>query len=354
MEREEQLLAEIKKTITLPLHILAVCSGYKVTIQKNHLEELLPQQVHIHYGPGCPACLASPAFIDKLLEYGKRSNVIIATYNDLLGIPGTISTLEKARTSGADIRVVSAIWDVLLLAKKNRRKRVVFPAFGFESAASSTAAAILQAKVAGIFNFQVLCDHKRMPACMETILQNKEIPVQGLITSGRVAASMGSDYFLSFCEKYGIPQVISGYRPENLLEAILALARQITHQTKKMENLFLEAVSAKGNIKSHQLLEEVFEKEDTFCNGFGIVKNGGFRIKDEYRMFDAEKVFLDIKTPDTALAEGCLCGEIMRGTKTPPDCSHFGKDCNPIQALGACMHSEEGPCRVEFLFGRNF
>ncbi len=350
-EERQKLIAEIEKTVTSPVHIMAVCSGYKVIIQKYHPDRLLPKQIHIHYGPGCPVCLASPAFIDKLLEYSKRGNVIIATYADLLGIPGSVSTLEKARTDGADIRVIHSIMDTLMLAKKSRRKRIIFPAVGFESAASSTAAAILQAKVAGIFNFHVLCDHKRMLPGMEAVLQRDEVPVDGFISSGRVAASMGTDYFRIISEKYHKPQVISGYEPEDVLEAILHLVKQINNKTVMPENLFPSAVTGEGNPKSHQLLEEVFETDDVEWTGFGKIKSSGFKIKKAYRIHNAEKIFFDVKTPEPVLPEGCLCGEIMRGIKSPQDCSHFAKTCNPIDTGSACMYSEEGPCRVDFLFG---
>jgi hydrogenase expression/formation protein HypD len=166
-----------------------------------------------------------------------------------------------------------------------------------------------------------------------------------------VAASMGSDYFNLLSKKYHIPQAISGYGPDNLLEAVLALSKQINLKTAKTENLFPQAVSEQGNPKSHQLLEEVFEKADRFCNGYGEVKDAGFNIKNEYRMFDAEKVFLDVEIPQPKAAEGCLCGAIMHGGKTPADCPWFGKSCNPVNALGACMHSEEGPCRTAYLYG---
>ena len=351
MQDTEALLEEIKDMADRPVHLLAVCSGHRATAAKHHLEKLLPEEVHLHFGPGCPACLISPAFVDKLLAYSQRGNVVIATFNDLLGIPGSRSTLEKARTAGADIRVVSNIWDMLLLAKKNRRKRIVFPALGFESAAASTAAAILQAKVAGIFNFQVLTDHRRMAVCLEMALQHASFPVNGVIASGRVAASMGWDYFRPLSNKFHIPLVVSGYEPENLLEAVRALLQQMKRNSRETENLFPEAVSREGNPKSHQLLEEVFEPAEAYCNGFGTVKRAAFRIKNEYRMFDAEKVFLDVTLPEPAFAEGCLCGEIMRGEKSPAACPHFGKSCNPVNALGACMHSEEGPCRLAFLYG---
>ncbi len=351
-EKRRQLLAEIEEAVIMPVHIMAVCSGYKVTIKKYQLDKLLPKHVHIHYGPGCPACLASPSFIDKLVGYSKRSNVIIATYSDLVGIPGSKTTLEKARISGADIRVVANIWDVLLLAKKNRRKRIVFPAAGFESAASSTAAAILQAKVAGLFNFHVLNGHKHIVPGMEAVLQRNEVPVDGFIGSGRIAASMGADHFKMFSEKHRMPLVISGYEPENILKAILHLVRQINHKTVSLENLFPEAVSKEGNSKSHELLEEVFKAADSEWTGFGTVHEGGFKIKDTYRMFDAEKIFFDVETPEPALPEGCLCGEIMRGVKAPQECPHFAKACTPVDAVGVCMYSEEGPCRVDFLFGR--
>ena len=351
MRDKETLLKEIKDTIDRPVHLLAVCSGHRATAAKHHLEKLLPEEVHLHFGPGCPACLISPAFVDKLLAYSRRGNVVITPFNDLLGISGSRSSLEKARTAGADIRVTASIWDMLLLAKKNRRKRIVFPALGFESAASSTAAAILQAKVAGIFNFQVLTGHRRMTACLETALQHAPFPTDGVIASGRVAASMGWDYFRPLSKKFEIPLVVSGYEPENLLEAVLALLQQIKQNSRKTENLFPEAVSQAGNPKSHQLLEEVFKPAEAFCNGFGTVKGAAFRIKNEYRMFDAEKVFLDVALPEPAFAEGCLCAEMMRGEKLPAACPHFGKNCNPVNALGACMHSEEGPCRLAFLYG---
>jgi len=351
-EKRQQLLTETEKAVTTPVHIMAVCSGYQATIQKHHLYRLLPKRIHIHYGPGSPACLISPSFIDKLLAYGRRNNVIIATYTDLLGIPGSESTLERARTDGVDIRVIHSIMDALTLAKKSRRKRVVFPAVGFESAAASTAAAILQAKVAGIFNFHVLCDHKRMLSGMEAVLQRNEIPVDGFISSGRVAASMGTDYFGVISEKYHKPQAISGYEPEDILEAVLHLVKQTNNKTAIPENLFPSAVTAEGNLQSHLLLEEVFETNDTEWTGFGEIKGSGFKIKRAYRMHNAEEIFFDVKTSEPVLPEGCLCGEIMRGVKVPQECPHFAKVCTPVDAVGACMYSEEGPCRMDFLFGR--
>lgn len=351
-EKSQQLLAEIEKAVTTPVHIMAVCSGYQATIKKHHLDKLLPKHVHIYYGPGCPACLTSPSFIDKLLAYGNRANVIIAVYTDLVGIQGSKSTLEKARTNGTDIRVIHSIMDALMLAKKNRRKRIIFPAVGFESAASSTAAAILQAKVAGIFNFHVLCDHKRMLRGMEAVLQRNEIPVDGFISSGRVAASMGMDYFGIISKKHHKPQAISSYEPEDVLEAVLHLVKQTNNKTALPENLFPSAVTAEGNLQSHQLLEEVFETDDAEWTGFGKIKGSGFKIKRAYRMHNAEEIFFDVKTPEPVLPEGCLCGEIMRGVKMPADCPHFAKNCTPINAVGACMYSEEGPCRIAFLHGR--
>ncbi len=349
-EKQRALLTGIEKGLHDPIHILAACSGYKVSVQKHHLQRLLPPLAHIHYGPGCSACLVLPTFVDKLLAYAKRSNVIVATYADLLGIPGSVSTLEKARTAGADIRVINSVWDALLLAKKNRRKRIVFPATGFESAASATAAGILQAKVAGIFNVQVLSGHKRILAGMEALLQRDNIAVDGIMSSGRVAASMGADYFRVVTEKYHKPQVISGYEPDEILGAILHLVQQRNGKSAVTENLFPAAVTSQGNLKSHELLEEVFEPVETEWAGFGKLEKSGLSIKEAYRMFDAEKVFFDVETSKPVLPEGCLCGEIMRGEKLPSDCPFFCKSCNPVNAVGACMYSQEGPCRVDFLY----
>ncbi len=347
----EKLAEQITKAVDRPMHLLLMCSGFRVTLSKNKLTERLPSRLFLHDGPACPACLLPPEFIDKLAAYSRRNNVIIATYEDLLGIPGTRTTLDKIRTTGADVRVVSSLWDVLLLAKKNRRKRIVFPAPGFESAASSTAAAVLQAKVAGLFNFQVLSGHRRLIACTRAALQNTSTPVDGIIVSGRVAASMGKDYFHPISEKYHLPQVISGYQPEELLNAILALVTQIRNGTCHTENLFPEAVSDTGNPKSHQLIEEVFSPAPSFCNGYGRMHETGFSFNKAYRMFDAEKVFLDTDLPSPAGENTCPCGEIMRGKLLPYECPHFKKTCNPVNASGACMHSEEGPCRTAYLYG---
>ncbi len=347
----EKLAGRLKETVDRPMHLMLMCSGFRVTLLKNKLAGLLPQQLHLHDGPACPACLLPPAFIDKLTAYSRRNNVIVATFQDLLGIPGTETSLEKIRSAGADVRVVSSLWDVLLLAKKNRRKRIVFPAIGFESAASSTAAALLQAKVAGLFNFQVLTGHRRLVTCMKTALENKTFPLHGVVTSGRVAASMGVNYFREVSRKYQLPMVISGYQPEELLHALLALVKQIQNGTHETENLFPEAVSDNGNPKSHQLLEEVFSLQTAFCNGYGMVPEAGFAINRAYRMFDAEKVFFDETLPVPTVQNECPCAEIMKGTLLPEHCPHFKKTCNPVHALGSCMHSEEGPCRVAYLYG---
>ncbi len=191
-----------------------------------------------------------------------------------------------------------------------------------------------------------------MVSGMEAVLQRNEVPVEGFINSGRVAASMGADYFGIISEKYHKPQVVSSYEPEDVLEAILHLVKQTKNKTAMPENLFPSVVTGEGNPQSHQLLEEVFESDDMEWTGFGKIKGSGFKIKRAYRVHNAEEIFFDVKTPEPILPEGCLCGKIMRGVKSPQDCPHFAKTCNPLNALSACMYSEEGSCRVDFLYGR--
>ncbi len=345
------LVNEIKAISTKPVKLMEVCGGHTMAIQKNGIPNLLPETIELISGPGCPVCVTSRSFIDKTIAYSHQDDVIIATYGDLIRVPGSTSTLEKERANGANIQIVYSIMDALMIAKKNRRKKIVFPGIGFETTAPATAAGILQAKVAGLYNFLVYSAHKVMPPAMDAII-DEGVKINGYIGPGHVSTVTGKGIFEKIPEKYGLGVVISGFEPVDLLESILMLVRQIENNKPSVEIQYTRVVKPEGNVKAQQMMEEVFEPGDDWWRGLGVLKNSGLKIKDEYNFHNAELVLEGVKVEPLIEPEGCICGEVLKGIKKPKDCNLFGNICNPLNPVGSCMVSSEGACQAYYLYNR--
>ncbi len=341
---------EIKKISTQPIKIMEVCGGHTMSIQKYGIPYLLPETVELISGPGCPVCVTGRNYIDQAVAYSRLPDVIITTYGDLMRVPGSSSSLEQEKAMGADIRMVYSVLDAMMIAKHNRRKKIVFLGIGFETTAPGSAAAILKAAMAGLRNFYVYSAHKVMPPAMETLI-DEGVKINGYLGPGHVSTITGEKIYYGIPEKFGLGVVISGFEPVDIMQSVLMLVQQIESGQPKVEIQYTRAVKPEGNIKAQQMLEEVFEPRDDWWRGLGVLKNSGLQIRPAYANHDAEKM-IEVEVEETREPKGCICGEILKGLKKPKDCKLFGTVCTPSDPVGACMVSHEGSCAAYFMYNR--
>ena len=340
-------------------HLMEFCGGHTHAISRYGIADLLPPNVRMIHGPGCPVCVLPIGRIDLAIRLALEHNVTLCTYGDTMRVPasGELSLL-RAKARGADIRMVYSAADAVALAAREPGREVVFFAIGFETTTPPTAVAIRQAHALGLENFSVLCNHVLTPAAIMNILESPEVrrlgtvPLDGFVGPAHVSTVIGSRPYEFFAEEYQKPVVIAGFEPLDVMQAILMLVRQINDGRAEVENEFTRAVTREGNLKAQALVCEVFELRRSFeWRGLGEVPYSALRIRADYRGFDAEARFgLDYQSvPDN---KACECGAILRGVKRPQDCRLFGTVCTPESPVGSCMVSSEGACAAHYSFGR--
>jgi hydrogenase expression/formation protein HypD len=353
--RNKDLISKLSEIIYRSVNrdytFMEVCGGHTAAIHRFGIPSLLPDKVKLISGPGCPVCVTGTDYIDKAIVYSKMENVIITTFGDLLKVPGSNSSLEKEKAAGADVRIVLSGLDALEIARKNSEKKVIFLGIGFETTAPGTAVTIIQAEKENFKNFYLLSAHKIMPPAMEAIIKGG-VMLDGFICPGHVATITGSDIYNFIPEKFKLSCVITGFEPADILQSVLMLVRQVNMDAHKVEIQYKRAVSNKGNIIAQRYLSQIFEPCDETWRGFGVITGSGLRLRNEYEKFDAEKIMpLNIKFTEEEVL--CICGDILRGLKTPEDCTLFGKICVPENPSGACMVSNEGACNTWFKYRVN-
>lgn len=350
-EKVEALAGLIRKTATKPIRLMEVCGGHTMSIHRFGIPALLPELVELVSGPGCPVCVTSRGFIDHAVALSRRKDVIITTYGDLIRVPGSTTSLDREKAAGADVRIVYSILDALMIAKQNRSKKIVFLGIGFETTAPASAAGIIKAQMAGLFNFSVLSAHKVMPPAMAALIQ-EGVNINGYIGPGHVSTITGSHIFDFIPEQFQLGVVISGFEPLDLMQSILMLIRQHETGNPSVEIQYSRVVKPEGNLKAQQMLEEVFEPTDDWWRGLGVLKDSGMGIREKYADFDASKLFAPSIEP-TREEKGCICGEVLKGLKKPIECRLFDKVCNPADPVGACMVSNEGACHAWYRYKRD-
>ncbi|HEY49159.1 MAG TPA: hydrogenase formation protein HypD [Dehalococcoidia bacterium] len=346
----EKLLSQIKRRSRSQARIMEFCGGHTVTIFRYGIRQALPANLEMVSGPGCPICVTANADLDKAIALARTPGVIIATFGDMLRVPGSRSSLQEVMAEGADVRMVYSTMDALQIAEETPDKSVVFLGIGFETTAPTIAASILQAGDRGIGNYYVLSMHKLCPPVIRAILDSGEVNLQGLICPGHVCAVIGSDPWESVASKYGIPCVVSGFEPLDVLQSVSMLVDQIESGESRVEIAYRRGVQPGGNRQALKLMEQVFEPCPAQWRGMGEVPDSGLRLREEYRRFDAEHAF-DIAPGPAYEPKGCICGDILRGVKTPAECRLFGKTCTPEHPVGPCMVSSEGSCSAHYLYG---
>ena len=340
-------------------HFMEFCGGHTHAISRYGVSDLLPDNVRMIHGPGCPVCVLPIGRVDMAIRLALECGVILCTYGDTLRVPASDSlSLMKAKARGGDIRMVYSSADALKIAQANPDKQVVFFAIGFETTTPPTAVAIKQARALGLKNFSVLCCHVLTPSAISTILESPEVrqwgtvPLDGFIGPAHVSTIIGSRPYEFFAEEYRKPVVIAGFEPLDVMQAILMLVKQVNDGRAVVENEFSRAVTRDGNVKAQNLVAEVFELRRQFeWRGLNVVPYSGLRIRKEFVDLDAEKRF-PVDYVSVADNKACECGAILRGVKKPQDCKIFGTVCTPENPVGSCMVSSEGACAAHYTYGR--
>ena len=345
-----RLLEKIRRTSSGGLRLMEFCGGHTVSVMKHGLRQLLAPEVALLSGPGCPVCVTANSDLDKALALAKEPGITVATFGDMLKVPGSYSSLQHVRADGGDVRIVYSAQDALSLAAADPERSVVFLGIGFETTAPTIAASILEAEQRGIRNYFVLSWHKLCPPVMRALLESGEVNIDGIILPGHVSAVIGSYPYEFIPQDYGIGGVVAGFEPLDILLAVLMLVTQQNKGTPTIEIAYRRGVRPEGNLKAREMMEKVFETTEAVWRGVGTIAESGLRLRKEYSDFDAEHVF-EIAPPPPREPAGCLCGEILRGVKTPRDCSLFSRICTPENPVGPCMVSSEGSCAAHYLYG---
>jgi hydrogenase expression/formation protein HypD len=339
---------ELKRVSKKEISLMEVCGGHTMAIRRFGLEALLPPTIRLISGPGCPVCVSSQHFIDTAVAYSHFPDTVITTYGDLIRVPGSGTSLEKEKANGYDIRIIYSLLEAIEIAKNNPGKSIIFLGIGFETTAPATAAAIMQAKKNDIANFFVLSAHKIMPPVMKALVE-EGIRINGFIAPGHVSAVTGTAIYDDLSYDYQIGVVVSGFEPADLMQSILMLTHQVESGNPKVEIQYKRAVQRDGNKTAQQLMNEVFEPKDDTWRGLGVIPLSGLKIKENFSAFDAGRYF-KVDVPESSVPKGCICGLILRGLKTPDDCSLFAERCTPADPVGACMVSGEGTCATYFKY----
>ena len=348
-EISQNLVKKIKSISQKEVRLMEVCGTHTVSIFRSGIRSVLPPTISLLSGPGCPVCVTAQAEIDAFIELARIDDMILTTFGDLMRVPGTKSSLQKESAGGRDIRVVYSTFDALEIARKNPAKKVVFLGVGFETTAPTIAAAILSAAQADVKNFSVISAHKLVPPALEALMAAADVKIDGFILPGHVSVIIGLNAYRPFFDRYQIPCVVAGFEPTDILQAISMLVKMLESKSPALDNAYRRAVTAEGNATAQQILTEIFEPADACWRGIGIIPQSGLKIRKRYAAHDAEKLF-NVEVPDAKTPKGCACGEVLIGTKIPPECALYKKACTPMDPVGPCMVSTEGTCAAYYKY----
>ncbi len=346
-ELGKKLLERIRRNSHKHIRLMEFCGGHTVAIFKHGLRQLLPPNIEMLSGPGCPVCVTASADLDKAIALGTLPNVIITSFGDMVRVPGSRSSLQKAKAEGADVRIVYSAQDALNIARENPEQSIIFIGIGFETTAPTIAASILRAEQEKINNYYILSLHKTCPPIMKAILDLGEVKLDGIVCPGHVSAIIGSRPYQFLPDDYGIACAISGFEPVDILLAVDSLVEQIESDQPKVDITYRRGVKEEGNPAALKLMDTVFEVGNADWRGIGIVPESGLQIRPEFEKYDASKNF-NVKVNPAREPKGCICGAVLRGVSTPLECKLFRRTCTPERPVGPCMVSSEGSCATYY------
>jgi hydrogenase expression/formation protein HypD len=345
------LLDDIARTVTRPWALMEVCGGQTHTIIRNGIDQLLPEQVQLIHGPGCPVCVTPLEMIDRALEIASRPDVIFCSFGDMLRVPGSGRDLFRVKSDGGDVRIVYSPLDAVRIAQDNPDKQVVFFGIGFETTAPANAMTVKMARQLGVTNFSLLVSHVLVPPAITALMESPERRVQAFLAAGHVCTVMGMSQYEPLVARYHVPIVVTGFEPLDVLEGIRRALTQLEEGRAELENAYPRAVSAEGNLAAQAVVHEVFETCDRAWRGIGVIPMSGWRLSADYAEFDAEQRF-DVSGITTQESGLCRSGEVLQGLIKPVECAAFGRECTPRAPLGAPMVSSEGACAAYYQFRR--
>ncbi len=352
-ELAKKVLKEIEKTAKHRWHIMEICGGQTHSLVKNGILSVLPENIQMLHGPGCPVCVTPLHLIDKAIYLAEKEGVILCSFGDMLRVPGSEKSLLEAKAKGADVRVLYSPLEAVQIAKQHPDKEVVFFAVGFETTAPANALSIIHAQKLGLKNYSILNSHVLVPPAIRALMEDPEAKIDAFLAAGHVCSIMGYWQYHSLAEKYKIPIVVTGFEPLDLLQGILAAVKQLEKGEYRVENQYARVVREKGNIPAQEIIARVYEEGYQMWRGIGTIPSSGWHLKKEFEMFDADKKF-QINIEKVKENAECIAGDIMKGIKKPYQCPHFGKACTPQNPLGAPMVSSEGACAAYYNFRNMF
>ena len=343
--------AAVRGVTTRPWTIMEICGGQTHTIVKYGIESLLPPEITLVHGPGCPVCVTPLEIIDKAIAIASFPDVIFTSFGDMLRVPGSTKDLLTVKAERGTVRMVYSPLDAVKIAQQNPERSVVFFGVGFETTAPANAMAVWQARRLGLRNFSLLCSHVLVPPAMDALLSSPANRVEGFLAAGHVCTVMGYEEYFPLAERYKVPIVVTGFEPVDILQGIYMTVKQLEERRAEVENQYTRSVRREGNGAARKLLREVFEVTDRKWRGIGEIPRSGYRLRDAYAAYDAEKVF-DVGSITAQESAECIAGVILQGLKKPHECSAFGSRCTPEHPLGAPMVSSEGACAAYYHYGR--
>jgi hydrogenase expression/formation protein HypD len=348
-ELVKQYLQEIHEVTTRPWNIMEICGGQTHGLVKNGLLELLPDQITMIHGPGCPVCVTPLYLIDKAVYLAEEKDVILCSFGDMLRVPGSQKSLLESKAAGADIRILYSPLEAVELAKANPDREVVFFAVGFETTAPANALSVIHAAQGKVPNYSILASHVLVPPAMAAVLEDEEARIQGFLAAGHVCTIMGIGEYYPLVDKYQVPIVVTGFEPVDLLQGILMTVRQLEKGTYQLENQYSRVVKPEGNPNAIKTIEQVFRVADREWRGIGTIPQSGLEVRPEYAAYDANLKF-QVNIPKAEESGECIAGQVLKGIKKPFECPQFGKKCTPSNPLGAPMVSSEGACAAYYHF----
>jgi hydrogenase expression/formation protein HypD len=348
----QSLLRELRKTITQPWVIMEICGGQTHAIMQYGLDELLPEEIEIVHGPGCPVCVTPLELVDKAIAIASQPGVIFTSFGDMLRVPGSDRDLFSVRAAGGDVRVVLSPLDAVRIARENPDRQVVFFAIGFETTAPNNTISVLKAKELDLANYSMLVSQVRVPPAMHSILSAPKNRVRAFLAAGHVCAVMGYREYEPIAAQYHVPIVITGFEPLDLVQGILDAVRQLEFKKYQVENAYARVVTREGNIVSQRIIDQVYEPCDMTWRGIGKIPMSGWKLRESFGQYDVNHRF-KLESLHTHESEICIAGQILQGLKKPTDCPAFARECSPMNPLGATMVSSEGTCAAYYRYARN-
>jgi len=352
LELVNELVKEIHRITTKAWTLMEICGGQTHSLVKNGILELLPNNITMVHGPGCPVCVTSVSIIDEAIFLAQQPNIILCSFGDMLRVPGSKKSLLETKASGADIRILYSPLEAVALAQKNPHKQVVFFAVGFETTAPANALSVINAHKLKLDNYSILASHVLVPPAMEAILSDDSNQIDAFLAAGHVCTIMGTEEYYPIAKKYQCPIVVTGFEPVDLLQGILMAIKQLETGEFKVENQYTRYVQKEGNKLAMQTMQDVFEISNRTWRGIGNIPNSGFEVNNNYKAFNA-RIKFNINIPLAEENKACISGDIMKGLKKPKQCPNFGAKCKPEHPLGAPMVSSEGACAAYYQYAND-